>query len=203
MGSQIRGVATLASRISYAGELGWELSVDADGAVQVWDALRDAGRDHGLEPFGYRALDALRMEKGYRYFGIDMTMLDTPDEAGLGAFVRPDKGQFIGRDAVLAGRDRDASGSAGARRLRTILIGDHQGFLPVFGGEAVRLGGGVVGRLRSIAYGTTVSRTVGYVYLPSGLDEGERLVVDVFDERVPAVIAADVLVDPLGSRMRG
>ena len=67
----------------------------------------------------------------------------------------------------------------------------------------MRLDGAVVGRLRSVAYGTTVSRTIGYVYLPSGLEEGAQLQVDVFDERVPAVVAADVLVDPRGDRMRG
>ena len=70
------------------GELGWELTTDAEWAVGLWDALTAGGKAHGLEPFGYRALDALRMEKGYRYFGTDLTMLDTPDEAGLDAFVR-------------------------------------------------------------------------------------------------------------------
>ena len=90
-----------AARISYAGELGWELTTPVEWAVTVWDRLRAAGADFGLEPFGYRALDALRMEKGYRYFGTDLTMLDTPFEAGLGAFVRLDKGPFIGRDALV------------------------------------------------------------------------------------------------------
>ncbi len=77
-----------AARISYAGELGWELTTPMAWAVTVWDRLRAAGAEFGLEPFGYRALDALRMEKGYRYFGTDLTMLDTPFEAGLGA-LRP------------------------------------------------------------------------------------------------------------------
>ena len=91
-----------AARISYAGELGWELTTPVEWAVTVWDRLRAAGAEFGLEPFGYRALDALRMEKGYRYFGTDLTMLDTPFEAGLGAFVRLDKGPFIGREALVA-----------------------------------------------------------------------------------------------------
>jgi 4-methylaminobutanoate oxidase (formaldehyde-forming) len=200
---RIGGAEVLASRISYAGELGWELATASESAVVVWDAVQSAGRDAGLEPFGYRAMDALRMEKGYRYFGTDMTMLDTPDEAGLGAFVRLDKGDFIGRGAIVARRELDRADPQGSRRLRTILIGDGPGYRPIFGGEAVRHDGAVVGRLRSVAYGTTVSRTIGYVYLPSGLDEGGSLLVDVFDERVPAVIAADVLVDPRGLRMRG
>ena len=190
----------LASRISYAGELGWELYVEPAWAGAVWDRLSAAGGDVGLEPFGYRALESLRLEKGYRYFGTDLTMLDTPDQAGLDLFVRPGKGPFIGRDAVVA--QRGAAPDGPDRRLRTVLIGE-AGYQPIYGGEAVRLGGRVVGRLRSAAYGHTVSRTVGTVYLPSTTPEGAGLEVDVFDERVPAIVAADVLHDPDGTRMRG
>ncbi|MEP6638599.1 MAG: FAD-dependent oxidoreductase, partial [Chloroflexota bacterium] len=197
---RIGAAPLLASRISYAGELGWELAMERDWAVEVWDRLWAAGAEYGLEPFGYRALDALRMEKGYRYFGTDLTMLDTPFEAGLGRFVRLGKGPFIGRDALMAVRDAEPDGPA--RRLRTVLIGGDD-YLPVYGGEAVRLGGQVVGRLRSVAYGFSVERTIGYVYLPSGVGEGEGLEIDVFDARVPATVAPDVLVDPTGERMRG
>ncbi len=157
-----------------------------------------------LGPFGYRALDSLRLEKGYRYFGTDMTMSETPDAAGLGMFVRTDKEQFIGRDAVIAARARSAAApDPEAIRLRTFVIDDRDDFLPVFGGEAVRIEGEVVGRVRSVAYGTTLSRTIGYVYLPAKLQEGSPLTVDVFDQRVPATVSADVLVDPRGLRMRG
>ncbi len=186
-----------AARISYAGELGWELTTPVAWAVTVWDRLRAAGGDDGLEPFGYRALDALRMEKGYRYFGTDLTMLDTPFEAGLGAFVRLGKGPFIGRDALAAAH---ATGSD--RRLRTLVIGGPD-YEPIYGGEAVRLDGKVVGRVRSVAYGPTVERTIGYSYLTAALVEGAGLEIDVFDRRVAAVIAPDVVVDPLGDRMRG
>jgi glycine cleavage system aminomethyltransferase T len=197
---RIGGAQVLASRISYAGELGWELTAEAASGVTMWDGIRAAGRDRGLDLLGYRALDALRMEKGYRYFGTDMTMLDTPDEAGLGAFVRPDKGDFIGRSALVDGR---ADRSTDRRRLRTVLIGDRPGYLPIYGGEAVRSQGDVVGRLRSVAYGVTLSRTIGYVYLATGTEEGAPLVVDVFDQQAPAVVAADVVFDPRGDRMRG
>jgi glycine cleavage system aminomethyltransferase T len=192
----------LASRISYAGESGWELTADAALAVTVWDALVAAGEPHGLEPFGYRALDGLRMEKGYRYYGTDMTMLDTPYEAGLGSFVRLGKGPFIGRDALAAARDRVAHGSGPARRLATILVGASD-YVPVYGGEAVRHEGEVIGRLRSVAYGPAVSRTIGYVYRGAHLEEGAPLTVDVFGEHVPAVLAADAQWDPAGERMRG
>lgn len=189
----------LAQRISYAGELGWELYVEPEWAVQAWDRLVDAGRPSGLEIAGYRALDGLRMEKGYRYYGTDLTMLDTPLEAGMLPLVRFEKRSFVGREALLARRD---AGSP-ATRIRTIVIGDERGYRPIYGGEAVRVGGAVVGRLRSAAYGYTLERTLGYVYLPSDLAEGAEVEVDVFAERVPATVAPDALVDPAGGRMRG
>ena len=86
--------------------------------------------------------------------------------------------------------------------MRTLLIGDAD-YLPVYGGEAVRHEGAVVGRLRSVAYGPTVERTIAYAYLPAAISEGEDLEIDVFDRRVAAVVASDVLVDPAGLRMRG
>lgn len=197
----VGGARVLAGRISYAGEFGWELTVAAESAVLVWDRLRAAGQEVGVvpEPFGYRALESLRLEKGYRYFGTDLTMLDTPFEAGLGAFVRLDKGAFIGRNALRAARD--ASPNAPKRRLRTVTVGGPE-YVPVYGGEAVRLDGAVIGRLRSAGYGATVSRTIGTAYCPADLADGTILEVDVFAERVPAVIVADALVDPAGDRMR-
>ena len=195
----IGGAPVLASRLSYAGELGWELTMDAGWAVAVWDRVWLAGRPLGLEPFGYRALDSLRMEKGYRYFGTDMTMLETPFEAGLGAFVRLDTGEFIGRDALRAAVEAPVDGVT--RRLRTLRFGGT--WLPIYGGEAVRRDGEVIGRLRSVAFGPTVPATIGYAYCPATLTEGTALEVDVFDARIPAEVVADVLVDPDGGRMRG
>ena len=197
---RVGGAAVLAARISYAGELGWELTTETEWAVTVWDRLLAAGTGSGLEPFGYRALDALRMEKGYRYFGTDQTMLDTPFEAGLGAFVRLERGPFIGREALVAAQASQPDGPA--RRLRTVIIGGTD-YVPIYGGEAVRQDGEVVGRLRSVAYGPTVERTIGLVYLPATAREGDDLEIDVFDERVAAIVAPDVLVDPAGARMRG
>ena len=195
---------TLAARISYAGELGWELTVTADQAVGVWDALWSAGADHGLEPFGYRALDALRMEKGYRYYGTDMTMLEMPDEAGLGRFVRLEKGPFIGRDALARARQHGTGVEGGpARRLTTLFIGEGDEWRPIYGGEAVRVDGRVVGRLRSVAYGPCLRRMIATVYRATDVGEGAALTVDVFDERVAATAAPDVPWDPTGARMRG
>ncbi len=201
VGIAVDGAPVLAARISYAGELGWELTMPRGWAVPVWDALRRHGHERGLEVFGYRALDALRMEKGYRYFSVDMTMLDSPDEAGLGVFVRPDKGGFIGRDAIVAARTAAPAGPE--RRLSTLVIGRGPAYLPIYGGEAVRLEGRVIGRLRSAAYGPTVERTIGYVYRSAKLVEGAELTVDVFGDHIPATLTGDVLVDPAGARLRG
>ncbi len=116
----------------------------------------------------------------------------------MGPFVRLGKGHFIGRDALLA--ERAATPAGPARRLRTVTIGKDR-WLPIYGGEAVRSDGEVVGRLRSAAFGYTVGSTVGTVYLPASLPEGEPLEVDVFDSREAAVVAPDVLHDPTGARM--
>src|SRR5262249_22544317 len=137
----VAAAPVLASRISYAGELGWELTTEAQWAVAVWDELRRAGTDHGLEPFGYRALDALRMEKGYRYFSVDMTMQDTPFEAGLGRMVSRTK-NFVGAEALQAARDAGEPG----RRLSTLLLDPSVDGI-VYSGEAVRSNGTVIGRL--------------------------------------------------------
>ena len=113
------------------------------------------------------------MEKGYRYYSVDMTMLDTPDEAGLGAFVRLGKGDFLGREALRAARE-DGRPDGERRRLAHGPDRGDDAYLPVYGGEAVRLDGRVIGRLRSVAYGPTVERTIGYVYAAADLGRARR-----------------------------
>jgi glycine cleavage system aminomethyltransferase T/glycine/D-amino acid oxidase-like deaminating enzyme len=192
---EIGGAPVFAQRVSYVGEPGWELYVRPEWAVHVWDRLWDAGREVALEPCGYRVLDGLRLERGYRYFGVDLTANDTPDEAGLSFCVDASK-DFVGRGALLAAR------SAGPRkRLRTLLVGD-EGYLTVYGGEAVRARDEVVGRLRSCAYGFTVGRNLALAYLPPALGPRDRVEVEVFGDLVSAEITEDVLVDPDGKRMR-
>jgi glycine cleavage system aminomethyltransferase T len=195
----VGGFGVTATRLSYAGELGWELMVEPANAVEVWDRLLAAGGEHGIEPIGYRALESLRLEKGYRYFGAELTPRETPFEAGLDRFVRLDKGEFVGRDALLARRAAEPDGPA--RRLRAVLIGRND-WAPIYGGEAVRIDGQVVGRLRSAAFGYTVGRTVGTTYLPADIAEGTPIEVDVFAGRVAGNVAVTDLVDPSGARMR-
>jgi glycine cleavage system aminomethyltransferase T/glycine/D-amino acid oxidase-like deaminating enzyme len=192
---RIAGAPVFAQRITYVGELGWELYVEPTWAVQVWDRLMTAGRPHGIAPGGYRVLDSLRMEKGYRYFGIDITPSDTPDDARLGFCVDLEKGDFVGRDALRLAR---ADGSR--PRIRTLVVGDEE-YVTIYGGEAVHAEGGVVARLRSCAYGYTVRRNVAFTYLPPEMGPGTRVQVEVFGRFVPAEVANDVLYDPERTRV--
>ncbi|MEA2394816.1 MAG: hypothetical protein QOJ82_2707 [Solirubrobacteraceae bacterium] len=192
----VGGASVLAQRITFVGELGYELYVAPEWAVQVWDRIMSAGREHGIRAGGYRVLDSLRIEKGYRSFGTDLTASDTPFEGGVGFCVDGDRDGFIGATALAAARER------GPRwRLRTLLVGDGD-YLRLYGGEAVRVDGEVVGRVRSCAYAFTVGRNVALATVPPGLGEGDRVSVEVLGEPVVAEIAPDVLYDPDNLRVR-
>ncbi|HEX3255734.1 MAG TPA: FAD-dependent oxidoreductase [Gaiellaceae bacterium] len=188
----VAGIPVLAQRITYVGELGFELYVERERAVQVWDRLVEAGGPYGITPGGYSVLDSLRLEKGYRYFGTDLTAGDSPLEAGLDFCVAWDK-DFTGRTALEARRPE--------RRLRTLLVGGPD-YATVYGGEAIHLDGEVAGRVRSAGYGFTIGRNIALGYLPTGLEEGAEVGVEVFGELVPAAIAPDVLYDPGNERVR-
>lgn len=181
----------LAQRITYVGELGFEIYVSPDAAVQMWDRLMEAGDPR---PVGYAALESLRIEKGYRALGTDLASTDTPYEAGLGFCVALGKGEFNGRDALV---DKTDPG----RKLRTLVVGDED-YVTMYGGEAVQAEGRVVGRVRSCAYGFTVKRNVALATLPVGLREDAKLEVEIFGSFVPARIAPDVLYDPDNVRVR-
>jgi glycine cleavage system aminomethyltransferase T/glycine/D-amino acid oxidase-like deaminating enzyme len=174
----------LAQRITYVGELGFELYVPRAGAVAVWDALLESDP----VPVGYQALDSLRIEKGYRYFGTDMTASDTPFDSGVGFCVA--KGKFPRLDRNPA------------TRLRTLVIGGEE-YLTVYGGEAVHSGGEVVGRVRSAGYGFTLRRNIALAKLPSDLPEGTEVHVDVMGELVAAVVSPDALYDPQNTSVKG
>jgi glycine cleavage system aminomethyltransferase T len=192
----VAGAPIWAQRVTYVGELGWELFVPPTWAVQVWDALLAAGEVHGIAPAGYRALDGLRIEKGYRYVGTDLTALDTPREAGLEMCVAFDGRAFVGRDALIRAREAPR-----LTRIRTLLLADEGQYVTAYGGEAVLNDDEVVGRLRSCAYGYSIGRTVAYAYLPEELAPGANVEVDVFGERVRAEVALDAVYDPERSRI--
>jgi 4-methylaminobutanoate oxidase (formaldehyde-forming) len=174
------------------GELGFELYVERGWAVQVWDRLVAAGAEYGMAPGGYRVLDSLRLEKGYRYFGTDLTAGDTPLEAGLDFCIVWDK-DFTGRAALES--------SDPQRRLRTLLVGN-EGYETIYGGEAIHLDGAVVGRVRSAGYGFTVGRNVALGYVPVELGDGAEVRVEAFGQLISAEVAPDALYDPDNERVR-
>ncbi|MBI5035014.1 MAG: FAD-dependent oxidoreductase [Chloroflexi bacterium] len=190
----IAGVPVLAQRVTYVGELGWELYVPFDQATVVWDALMSAGKPFGIKPCGYKSLESLRLEKAYRYWTADITPADNPYEAGLGFCVNLAKGDFVGRDAL-----RQAKADGIQRKLVTLTIDPN---CVIYGGEAVMQNGKVVGRLRSGGYGYTVGKNIGLVYLPLELaKQGTEFQVDVFGDLVSAQVAPNVLYDPKGERL--
>jgi len=186
-------VPCLALRVTYVGELGWELYCATDLGLAMWDTIWAAGRRHGLVAGGYRAIDSLRLEKGYRVWSADITPEDTPFEAGLGFAVKLDKGDFIGRDALLAA-------PAPTRALRCLTLDDPRAV--ALGSEPVRIGDELVGRVTSGGYGYTVERSIAYAYVPAQHDVGTEVAVEIFGEWVQGVIAAEPLFDPKGERIR-
>jgi glycine cleavage system T protein len=186
-------VPCLALRVTYVGELGWELYCSAEFGLALWDALWVAGREHGLVAGGYKAIDSLRLEKGYRVWGADITPEETPFEAGLGFAVKLDKGDFIGRAALVEGKPS-------GRRLRCLTLQDARAI--ALGSEPVRVEGSVVGRVTSGGFGYTVGKSIAYAYLPDDVDVGASVEVGIFGERVPGEVAAEPLYDPAGERIR-
>ncbi|MBE0683819.1 MAG: FAD-dependent oxidoreductase [Anaerolineales bacterium] len=194
----INGTKVYAQRVSYAGELGWELYIPNQRATPVWDMLIEAGREFGLEVGGYKVLDSLRLEKGYRYFTTDITPSETPYEGGLGFCVHLDKGDFIGRDALVK---QKAEGIR--RKLCTLTLTDGDEFTQIYGGEAIYHKEKVLSRVRSGGYGYTLKKNILYAYLPIEMaKQGNRFIVDLIEGRREAEVTASVLFDPKGERAR-
>jgi 4-methylaminobutanoate oxidase (formaldehyde-forming) len=190
-------VPCLALRVTYVGELGWELYCPSEYGAALWDALWEAGEPHGLTAGGYRAIDALRVEKGYRVWSSDITPEDNPYEAGLGFAVKLDKTvDFVGRGALRAVKERGP-----ARRLRCLVIDDPRAV--TLGSEPVRAEGAVTGRVTSGGYGFRVERSLAYAYLPvESAGFGTRVEVEVFGEWIGATVVRDSPWDPSGERIR-
>jgi 4-methylaminobutanoate oxidase (formaldehyde-forming) len=187
-------VPCLAVRVTYVGELGWELYCPTEFGAGLWDELWSAGRDHGLVAGGYKAIDSLRLEKGYRVWGADITSEETPFAAGLGFAVKLDKGAFLGR-AALAGKQEPE------QVLRCLTLDDPRAV--ALGSEPVRVADRLVGRVTSGGYGYTVKRSIAYAYLPAAdAAIGTRVAVEIFGDWVEGEVAAEPLIDPEGARVR-
>ncbi|HEX9343750.1 MAG TPA: FAD-dependent oxidoreductase [Actinomycetota bacterium] len=188
-------VPVWAQRISYAGELGWELYGEFAMGDRLWELLWEAGREHGLIAAGLGAFDTLRLEKGYRLWGQDIDAEHDPLEAGLGFALRWDK-DFQGREALLEARQR------GLRRKLVPMVFDDLDVV-VLGKEPIRVDGRVVSSVTSAGYGYSIDRGIVYGYLPAELAAvGTRVEVEYFDQRHPATVASEPLFDPKGERLR-
>jgi glycine cleavage system aminomethyltransferase T/glycine/D-amino acid oxidase-like deaminating enzyme len=189
-----------ATRVTYVGELGWELLVPCDLAHHVWGSLREAGDEHGLRPVGYHAMNSLRLEKGYRSWGHDISGADDPIQAGLSFTVKWDKpGGFIGRESLSEIKERGVE-----RRLVQILLEDPRPLL--FHDEPIYRDGLLVGRVASAQYGHTLGGAValGWVTAPevvprSWFEDGVYT-VEIAGERVPARASLRPLYDPRSER---
>ncbi|HEX8715131.1 MAG TPA: FAD-dependent oxidoreductase [Solirubrobacteraceae bacterium] len=193
-------VPVRALRVTFVGELGWELYCPTEYGAGLWRTLWRAGRKHGLLACGYRAIDSLRLEKGYRVWGSDITADETPFEAGLGFCVKRSDA-FNGADALGIAPDGERRGEPPERRLRCIVLEDPRSV--ALGNEPVRIGGDVVGRVTSGGYGYTVERSIAYAYVPADVELGAAVEIDIFGEWVAGEVAREPLFDPKGDRVRG
>jgi glycine cleavage system aminomethyltransferase T/glycine/D-amino acid oxidase-like deaminating enzyme len=194
----VGSVPLLASRVTYVGELGWELYAPAEYGLALYDLLAEAGAAHGLCGGGYRAIESMRLEKGYRAWGSDLTPETTPEAAGVGFAVRLDKpAAFIGQAALQA--ERAAGGPE--ERLVCLVLDDARSVC--LGSEPVRIAGSLCGRVTSGGYGSRVRRSIALAYVPSAhATAGTRAEVEVFGEWVSAEISAEALYDQVGERIR-
>jgi glycine cleavage system T protein len=189
-------VPCLAVRVTYVGELGWELYCPTELGRRLWDTLWTAGKGQGLVAGGYKAIDSLRLEKGYRVWGADITPDETPYEAGLGFAVKLDKGDFLGREALVAAKERPLE-----RKLACLVLDDPRSV--ALGSEPVRVDGEIVGRVTSGGYGYSVERSIAYAYVPAESAEAGRPVeVEIFGDWVTGQVASEPLWDPAGERIR-
>ncbi|MFF4054378.1 FAD-dependent oxidoreductase [Streptomyces sp. NPDC001668] len=194
--AHIGSVPVTAMRLSYVGELGWELYTTADLGQKLWDTLWRAARPLGGIAAGRGAFNSLRLEKGYRSFGTDMTYEHDPYEAGVGFAVRADKEDFVGK-AALERRAADVR-----RKLTCLTIEDPRSV--VMGKEPVYDGQRAVGYVTSAAFGYTIGKGIAYAWLPTELSvPGRALDIGYFDQRIEAVVAEEPLFDPTMSRLRG
>ncbi|WP_288929120.1 FAD-dependent oxidoreductase [uncultured Maritimibacter sp.] len=190
-----------AHRVTYVGELGWELYVSTDQAAHVFEVIADAGTDVGLKLCGLHAMDSCRIEKGFRHFGHDITDEDHVLEAGLGFAVKTDKGNFIGRDAVLSKREAGLG-----RRMLQFKLTDPEPLL--FHNEPILRDGKIVSFLTSGNYGHALGGAIGLGYVPCAPGEtgadmlASSYSIDVAGRTVAAEVSLAPMYDPKSTRVR-
>jgi len=190
-------VPALVCRISYTGDLGYEIYVDSDHQIALWQALSEAGAAHGMRPFGMRAMMSLRLEKSFGAWMREYRPEYTPAETGLDRFVDLRKNDFIGRDAAM--RERD---SPPGRRLCTFVVDAHDA--DVWADEPIFAGDDVVGFVTSGGYAHYSGKSVALGFVPvEMIGDGAEFEVEILGERRAATLVRDPVLDPRGERMRG
>ena len=191
-------VPALASRVTYVGELGWEFYCPMEYGLRLWDTLWEAGQPEGMVAGGYRAIDSLRLEKAYRYWSGEISPDYTPYEAGLGFFVKLDKGDFIGKQALLKQKETGLT-----RKLCCITLADNR--VIALGKEPIRLLGSdeIISWVAGGGYGYSVQESIVYAYLPvEHTKVGVQLEIEFFGEQVKATVVKSPLWDPKGARIK-
>lgn len=190
-------VPCLTMRVTYVGELGWEFYCPSEYGAKLWDTLWEAGRPEGMVPAGYKAIDTLRLEKGYRYWSSETTPDYTPYEAGLGFAVKLDKGDFIGKDVLVKQKKE------GLKQKLACLVLDDPRYV-VLGKEPIWADGDkIISWVASGGFGYSVAKSIAYAYLPIEYTKiGTRLEVELFGERMGAEVVKEPLWDPKGERVK-
>ena len=180
-----------ALRVSYSGELGWELHVPIEMVDTAYETLIDAGRDMGIADVGYRALDSLGLEKAYGAIGADLDREHSPLEAGLGHLIRLDKGPFRGRDAL------QRQVESGVSQHRWCLLLDPEDEALPYGMEPVARRGQTIGFTNRGGYGHRVGRAIAYAYLPADVDQdADDLTIGILGKESPVTISRVAPYDP-------
>jgi len=189
-------VPALASRVTYVGELGWEFYCPMEYGARLWDTLWEAGAPEGMVAAGYKAIDTLRLEKGYRYWSSEISPDYNPYEAGLGFAVKLEKKDFIGKDALV-----EAKKNGLMRKLVCMTLADDRTI--ALGKEPIRAGEQIIGWVAAGGFGYSVKKSLVYAYLPMEYSKvGTKLSIEFFGERMNVEVVASPLWDPKGERIR-
>ncbi len=191
------GVAPVrALRVNFVGELGWELHHSLVYQNQIFDALMEAGKEHGIAPYGMRAMDSLRIEKGYRYWKVDLTSDYTPFESGLDRFVQLNKAEFKGREALVRQQQQGVPN-------RFVTLACEVKNADPLGNEPIYQGRKMVGRATSGAYGYTIGKSLAVAYVkPDAAAIGTELKIEILGKKCPAVVIPESPWDPENKRLR-
>ena len=194
---ELAGVPLKAMRVNYVGELGWELHHPIERQNELFDALFEAGASLDLQPFGIRAMDAMRLEKSYRMIGTELSIEYSAYESVLDRFVFPDKGDFLGREALLASQAR------GADYLLVTLEVQEAEDADALGNNALTVNGELIGRATSGGYGFRVDKSLALgMVRPERAAPGARMEIDILGQRRPAVVVPESPFDPANERLR-